>query len=367
MRKYFESQGITIIDGAAKFVSPNEVDIEGQTVSFKKAVIATGSAPFVPPIEGLDEVGYMTSNEAINKREVPGSIIIVGGSAVGLEFATIYDSFESEVTIVEATPRIAFKEDAEISMILTKYMEDRGIKIYTGAKIDKAFQDNGMKALSISIPDVELTLRADELLIATGRYPVTDNLGLENTGVEIGKKGIEVNQYLQTSVENIYAAGDVVPFFQLAQAAAYEGDLVGHNALREDKIAVDFRVMPRVTWSYPEIASVGMTEDEAKDKGVNYITEKFPFAGLGRALTDGERLGFVKVIADVSTEEIIGCHIIGHRADEMIHEATVAMQARSKLHDLAQTIHCELTMSEGIGDVFIDLYDSLNQQKRRTA
>ena len=367
LRAYLEKQGIDIIDGNARFISKNEVEVDGKSISFDKAIIATGSTPFVPPVEGLDDVGYITSDEAINMRNLPESIIVVGGSAVGLEFSVVYESFESKVTIVEAAPRIAFREDAEVSNALHNYMSSRGVTIYTSAQVKRAFRDNHEKALIIETPEGEVTLKARELFIATGRRAVTDGLNLEEIGIRTGKKGIEVNKYLQTSVDTVYAAGDVIPGYQLAQAAAYEGDLAALNALSDEKVEVDFRVIPRATWSYPEMASVGITEDEAKEKNIHYITYKFPFAGLARAFADGERLGFVKVIADLDSNEVIGFHIIGHQADEMLHEGIIAMQSRITVAELAQAIHLELTMSEGVGDAFIDLNEVIKSMKREAA
>lgn len=369
LRRFFESQGVQVLEGTARFAALNEADINGQKITFEKAVIATGSTPFVPPIEGLDTIDYMTSNDAINLRELPSSIIIIGGSSVGLEFATIYSSFGSEVTIVEALPRIAFKEDTEVSLALSKYLSEQGIAIYTNVKIKKVFVEGSAKSLVIDTADGEAKLSASKLLVATGRHALTAGLGLEDIGIEVVKGGIGVNEYLQTSVAHIYAAGDVVPFIQLAQAAAYEGDLVGYNAFAGEKKALDLRVMPRATWSYPEVASVGITEDEAKDNKLSYLVQKFPFAGLGRALADGERKGFVKIIADANSEEVLGCHIIGSHADEMIHQATQAMQTRARIGALAKTIHCELTMSEGMGNAYIDLDDALSERraKRKTA
>lgn len=367
MRRFFEMQDIDIIDGKASFKSPNEVDIDGRTVSFNKAVIATGSTPFVPPIEGLDETGYITSEQAINMRDLPESFIMVGGSAVGLEFSTVYESFDSRVTIVEVADRIASKEDIEISEAIHNYMTSRGVTIYTSSQVKRAFKDDNAKALVIQTPDGKATLKAREIFIATGRRPLTDGLGLDTIGIKTGKKGIEVDKYLQTSVSNIYAAGDVIPGFQLAQAAAYEGDLAAKNALSGNNEEVSFRVIPRVTWSNPPLASVGMTEEEAKQNRVNYTVEKMPFAGFGRALTSGDRLGFVKVIADLSNDEIIGMHVIGHHADEILEEGVIAMQSRLKVADLAGAIHCVLTMSEGVGDAFIDLQDRIQEIKRKAA
>ncbi len=367
MRKYFEMQGVDIIDGIASFKSTNQIEVDGKTISFDKAVIATGTTPFVPPIEGLDDVGYITSEQAIDMRELPESVIIVGGSSIGLEFGTFYESFGAEVVIVEMDDRLASKQDAEISQTIKNYLTSRGVTVYTGAIAKRAFMDGRVKGLVIETPDGETTLTASEIFIATGRRPVIDNLHLEDMGVKVGKKGIEVNEYLQTSIENIYAVGDVIPGPQLAQAAAYEGDLVAFNALTDKKTEVSYRVIPQVIWSDPPLSRVGMTEEEAKGKGINYTVVKFPLAGLGRAYTSGEHLGFVKVIADVSSEEVIGVHIIGHHADEIIHEGVIAMQSRIKAADLAQAIHCELTMAEGVGNAFIDLRDAINKIKRKAA
>jgi dihydrolipoamide dehydrogenase len=330
LRAYLEKQGIDIIDGNARFISKNEVEVDGKSISFDKAIIATGSTPFVPPVEGLDDVGYITSDEAINMRNLPESIIVVGGSAVGLEFSVVYESFESKVTIVEAAPRIAFREDAEVSNALHNYMSSRGVTIYTSAQVKRAFRDNHEKALIIETPEGEVTLKARELFIATGRRAVTDGLNLEEIGIRTG-------------------------------------NLAALNALSDEKVEVDFRVIPRATWSYPEMASVGITEEEAKEKNIHYITYKFPFAGLARAFADGERLGFVKVIADLDSNEVIGFHIIGHQADEMLHEGIIAMQSRITVAELAQAIHLELTMSEGVGDAFIDLNEVIKSMKREAA
>lgn len=367
LRAFLTSQGFQILDGSARFVSDHEVEADGERVSFDNAVIATGSTPFVPPIEGLDDVGYITSDEALNLKTLPASIIIVGGSAVGLEFATVYNSFGSKVTVVEAAQGIASKSDYEISATLHAYMEEWGVDIRTKANAKRAFKENGLKALVIETADGEVTLKAHELFIATGRRPVLEDLNLEGIGLAFGKKGIEVNEYLQTSVGNIYAAGDAIPTMQLAQTAAYEGDLAGLNAFSDIKTAADYRVMPSVIWSYPEIADVGKTEDQTKEEGLDYITEKLPFRGLARAFADNERKGFVKVIASPNTGELLGLHIIGNHADELVHEGVLAMTAGMPASQLAEAIHCELTMAEGVGDAFIGLYENINQRKRRAA
>lgn len=362
-RRYLESLGLEVLEGAAFFISQGEADVGGRRVSFDKAVVATGSTPWAPPIEGLDETGYITSNEAINLRQLPESIIIVGGSAVGLEFATIYGSFGSRVTIVETAPRIAFKEDEDVSLLLHRAMTGRGVAIHTGSEVKRAFRDGGRVGLSVRTPDGETTVRADALMIATGRRPLLDGLNLEEIGVRTSRAGIEVDEFLKTSVDSIYAAGDVVPGFQLAQAAAYEGDLAGLNAIEGNVTEASYRVMPRCTWSYPEMASVGVTEAEAREQGLPHVTSTFALGGLGRAFADDERAGFVKAIADPMTGELLGFHAIGHRVDEILHEAVVAMSSRIDVAHLAQAIHCELTMAEGAGDVFIDLDEAIGRKK----
>ncbi|HZD59217.1 MAG TPA: FAD-dependent oxidoreductase, partial [Anaerolineae bacterium] len=243
----------------------------------------------------------------------------------------------------------------------------RGVVIYTGANVKRAFLSDGVREISFENPEGEIIVGAKKIFVAAGRRPLMDNLNLEDIGVESSKEGIRVNEYLQTTVGNIFAAGDVIPGPQLAQAAAYEGDLAAMNALGDKKAEVSYRVIPRAIWSYPIIASVGITEDEAKERGIKYTVEESAFAGLGRALTSGERLGFVKVIANPDTEEIIGLHAIGHHADEIIHEGVIAMQSRIKVSDLAQAIHCELTMSEGLGNALIDLNESIKRRKHMAA
>lgn len=367
LKRYFDMQGIRIIEGKASFKSANEVDVDGNTVSFEKAVIASGSEPLVPPFDGLEGVGYITSDQAINLREVPESIIMVGGSAVGLEFTNVYESFDSQVTIVEETDRIAFREDKEISQALHNYIAGRGVSIFTGAKVLKVFRDGLSKAMTIGTPNGELTLKASEIFIAMGRRPVISGLNLEGIDIKAGKNGIEVNKHLQTSVDNIYAAGDVIPGPMLAQAAAYEGDLAAKNALGDEKAGVDYGSIPRATWSNPIVASVGLTEDEAIEKGINYAVTKFPFAGLARAFTSGERIGFVKVIADLDNDQVVGFHVIGHHADEIIHEGIIAVQAKLKVAELATIIHVEITMAEGAGNAFFDLQESIEHRKRKAA
>jgi len=367
MRKFFEDQGIAVIEGTARFRSKHEIEVSGRAITFEKAVIATGSTPFVPPIEGIDKAGYITSNEAINLRDLPDSIIIIGASGVGLEFGAIFESFGAKVTIIENAPTIAPKEDIDISLALSRYMNGRGIDIHTGARITEAMRENGVKSVVFESEDGEKTVTAQEILVATGRRPLLDGLNLEEIGIETSKKGVIVNAYLQTTVDNIFAAGDIVPGFQLAQAAAYEGDLAGLNAFSEKKTEANYRVMPRVTWSYPELSSVGITENDAKEQGLDYVTQKFMFGGLARAFADGEQLGFIKAIADADGNELIGLHAIGHHADELIHEAVIAMHSRVKVSELAEAIHCELTMAEGIGNVFIDLHETIEQRKKMAA
>ncbi len=365
--EYFAMQGIDIIGGSAGFISSHEVAIDGRTVSFNKAIIATGSEPYVPQIDGLDEVGYITSDQAVSARDIPDSVIIVGGSSVGLEFANVYESFDSQVTIVDAADRIAIHEDREVSEALYNYITGRGINIYASSQIQSAFKDGTSKAMTVKTPDGEVVLKAEELLIATGRRAVTTGLNLKGIGVKAGEHGIEVNDYLQTSIDTVYAAGDVIPGLMLAQAAAYEGDLAAKNALGKTKSRVSYRVIPRATWSNPVVANVGLTEDEAQQEGRDYIVTKFFFAGLARALTSGERIGFVKIIGDIDSDEVVGFHVIGHHADELVHEGVLAMQARIKIAELANANHLEMTMAEGIGDAFIDLHDAIQRRKRKAA
>jgi dihydrolipoamide dehydrogenase len=342
--------GIAFYRGEAKFVSEHEVDINGEKVRANKFIIATGSIPAIPPIDGLTQAGFITSNEALELEELPFSIIIIGGAAVGLEFATLFSSFGAKVTVVEMAERILPVEDPDISLELTKVMSTLDVEIYTNSQVRKVEVREAaspvLKKVVIQTPEGEVVKSAEEVMIATGRRAYYEHLGIENIGIEVGKKGIKVNKFLQTSLPHIFAIGDVIPGLQLAHLSAYEGDLAARNAVGKEKRAADYRVVPRATFTYPEVASVGMTEVEAKSQGFKVQVSKYPFLGLGKAIAMGEREGFVKIISDKKTSEILGVHIIGPQAADMIHEGVIAMQNKIGLFDLAKSIHIHPTLSE---------------------
>ncbi|RJQ54092.1 MAG: NAD(P)/FAD-dependent oxidoreductase [Actinobacteria bacterium] len=364
LRAYLESQGMEIIEGRASFASEREISVDGRRLSFNKALVATGSRPLVPPIDGLDISGYITSREAIDKRRLPRSVIVMGGSSVALEFTAVYRSFGSSVTIVEAAPRIAFREDAQVSEELARRLAEQGVTIYTNATVRRAAPAGPEKSVIVETSEGEITLQAEELFVATGRRPNVEGLGLEEIGVDFGAKGIKVDPFLRTSARNVYAAGDVIPTLQLAQVGAYEGYVVGANAVSGDTMRTDYRVMPRVTWSYPEMASVGLTEEEATRQGIPHVVGSFPLAPLARAFAESEQSGFVKALVDLRNHEVIGFHAIGERSDEMVHEGLLAMHGRIKLHELAQAVFAEITMSEAVGNLFIELDATLERARR---
>jgi dihydrolipoamide dehydrogenase len=345
--------GVTFYQGRAKFIAEHKVDINGGEVTANKFIIATGSIPAIPPINGLVQAGFITSNEALELEELPSSIIIIGGAAVGLEFATLFSSFGTKVTVVEMAERILPAEDHDISLELAKVMSTLGIEIYTNSQVRrveaKEATSPASKRVVIQTSGGEIIKSAEEVMIATGRRAYYEHLDIENIGIEVEKKGIKVNKFLETSLPHVFAVGDVIPGMQLAHLSAYEGDLAAQNALLKERKEVDYRVVPRATFTYLEVGSVGMTEAEARSQGYRLEVEKYPFSGIGKAIAMSEREGFVKIISDKRTGEILGVHIIGPQAADMVHEGVIAMQGRVNLFDLAKSIHIHPTLSECFG------------------
>lgn len=315
-----------------------------ETVQAAKVIIATGSTPAVPPIAGLDTVQFDTSDTIFDIPDIPKSVVIIGGGVIGVEFATIFASLKSQVTVVEAADRIIPTEDVEASKFLTKMLKKKGIKIHTGAKVQRVQETDGVKTVVCEdARGKELSLQGDTLLVSTGRRPnlsAVIELNLEQNG-----PFIKVNDKMETSVPNVYAVGDVIGGWQLAHAASAEGVVAANNAAGvADQI--DYKVMPRCIYTLPEIASVGLSEDEAKKQGIEVSIEKFDFAGSGKALSAGEPEGFTKIIYEAKYGEIIGVVMAGSHVTEMISEASAFMYLEGTVDEAAKMIHPHPTISE---------------------
>lgn len=355
-----QDKGVRILRGEAVLSSPSEVTVrlpDGaiDKVCADKIIISTGSLPMSLPIPGSDMPGFFGSDEALMLSEVPESMVIVGGGAVGCEFASIYSGLGSRATIIEMLDHLLPTEDPELGEALKYYMEEEGIKVLTGTKLLSAGSSGGRMSLTVSTGGRETTITADRVLMAAGRIPNTRGFGLENTGVNLNGRGIRVNSKMETNVPGIYAAGDVTGGILLAHVAFEEGRVAAENALGGN-VSMDHNVVPRCVFTHPEVASIGLSEDEAKKQGYVVKVGRYPFANNGRAMAIGETRGLVKIIADQETSRILGAGIVGPGATELICEIGLGMSTGATAADVERTIHAHPTLSEALkeaaGDVF---------------
>ena len=355
----FKKNKIDWIKGTARLAGKGKVDIvegEQQTLEAKEIIIATGSsARSVPGIE-LDRKRIITSDEAIGLKAVPKTLVIMGSGAVGVEFASIYRRFGSEVTIIELLPRLVPVEDEAVSTELEKSFKKQGIKALTGTKVTKAVAGASGVDIEAQTPDGQTQkLTADLLLVATGRGAVTAGLGAEQAGIAMEKGYIKVDELYRTSVPNISAIGDVITLGtgahpQLAHVSSAEGILVAERIAGQDVRPINYDHVPSCTYCDPEIGSVGLTEAEARQKGYDVRVGSFPFGVLGRAKMAGEPEGFVKIVADKKYDEILGVHMIGPRSTELVAEAVLALRLECTVEELIKTIHAHPTFSEAVGE-----------------
>jgi len=349
-----DKNNIDVFEGLGSFVDATHVKITkddgtAETIEGTNIIIATGSKPATLPFINLDKERIITSTEALKLKEVPKHLIVIGGGVIGLELGSVYKRLGAEVTVVEYAPKITPTMDADVSKELQKVLKKQGMKFAISHGVTSV-ERNGdevlVKATDKKGREVEFT--GDYCLVAVGRKPFTEGLGLENAGVQLNERNqVEVNDHLQTSVSNIYAIGDVVKGAMLAHKAEEEGVVVAEY-LAGQKPHIDYNLIPGVVYTWPEVAAVGKTEEELKEAGVNYKAGKFSMRALGRSRASGDIDGFVKVLADTTTDEILGVHIVGARAADLIMEAAVAMEYRASAEDLARICHGHPTYSEAI-------------------
>ena len=356
----FKKNKIDLIKGTARLTGQGVIDVfEGdvQTLRARKEIIvATGSAPRSVPGIAIDHVRIITSDEAIHLKDVPKSIVILGSGAVGVEFASIFRRFGSEVTIVELLPRLVPVEDEAVSAELAKSFRKQGIAIHTGTKVTAATVNGACVDVSAQLADgTAATMRAEYLLVATGRGPVTAGLDAEAVGLQLEKGYIKVDQLYRTNVPGISAVGDVITLAtpghpQLAHVASAEGIIAAERIAGLDVRPLNYDHVPGCTYCDPEIGSVGLTEHEARERGHDVRVGSFPFGVLGRAKMSGETEGFVKIVADKATDDVLGVHMIGARSTELVAEATLALHLQSTVEDLIRTIHGHPTMAEAVAE-----------------
>ena len=352
--KYWEVlqayETITLFQQQATLAPDRSVRLaDGRTLAAGKIVIATGASPWAPPIPGLAEAGYLDNVSAMALERLPASLIVVGGSAVGLELAQMFARLGVQVTVLEALPRIVPTEDPAVGEALAHYLRSEGIAVHTGVQIERVNRDQSSYAVVLRQADAARTIRAEQLLVATGRRANTRGFGIETVGVELGKKGeVLVNQFLHTANPDVYAAGDVIGDPMFVYVAAYAGALAAENALLGNRRAYDLTALPRVTFTDPAVASVGFTEDQARAHGIEPISATLPLHHVPRALAARDTRGFVKLIAAAMSRKIIGAHILAAEAGDMITEPALAIRFGLTIEDLASAFHPYLTLSEGI-------------------
>ena len=354
----FKKNSITWIKGTGRLLGGGKVEVTGadaRTITAREIVVATGSAPRAVPGIAFDKAHIISSDEAIHLPAIPGSIAIMGSGAVGVEFASIFRRFGSEVTLVELLPRLVPNEDEAISAELEKAFRKRGILCRTSTKVTSAAVKDDR--VTIEMQDgagKTSTLTVDRLLVATGRGPVTDGLGADTVGLAMDRGFIKVDPLFRTNVPGISAIGDVItmggPHAQLAHVSSAEGIVLAERLAGRDVQPLNYDQVPACTYCEPEIGSVGLTEAEAKKRGYDVRIGTFPFGVLGRARILGEIEGFVKIVAEKKYDELLGVHMIGPRATELVAEAAVALRLESTVEELIRTIHAHPTMSEAVGE-----------------
>lgn len=351
---------IEVIKGEASFRDKNTIDVkkeDGSVITLKadNFIIATGSKPFTPPIKGIDSEGVIDSTEALALKEIPKELVIIGGGVIGIEFATLFNSLGSKVTVLEMLPYILPPIDREISEIVKMKLSMEGINIHTSAQVTSIENNNGKLEVVAKVGDDELRVAGDKVLVSVGRRAVTEGLNLDAAGVKTSKKGIAVNNRLETNVKSIYAIGDVTGINMLAHVASEQGIVAAENIMGLHR-EMDYKAIPACIYTKPEIASVGITEEEAKKSGIEYKVGKFMLSNNGKALIANEVEGtMVKIIADTKYGEILGVHIYGPRATDLIMEGTLALRLEATVDEIVTSIHPHPTISESIKEAALSV------------
>ncbi len=351
-----KKNNITVYMGEARLtskdgVSVNSSDKKVTELKAKNIIIATGAAAAVPAAWKVDGQKVITYLEAILQDKLPKTAIIIGSGAIGVEFATIWNSYGVDVTIVEMLPRLVPLEDEEVSKELKKEFEKRGIKCLVGNKVESVQSTQTGVMVKVSAEGRESTLEADQALVAIGFRPNSKGFGLEEAGVKLNERGfIEINEKLQTNVPSIYAIGDVTGKLMLAHVGSAMGIVAAENIAGAETVKLDYEMMPRATYCHPQVASFGMTEAQAKERGYNIKIGRFPFQANGKALGLGDYAGWVKIVVDEKYGEILGAHMIGPEVTELLPELTLAHLMELTPHEIARNVHAHPSLSEVLGE-----------------
>jgi dihydrolipoamide dehydrogenase len=355
---------VTVYNGFGKVLGRGKVEValadgKKETIDTKNIIIATGSV--VRPIPGFETDGkqVVNSDHILELEKVPKSLIVMGSGAVGVEFASVYARFGTDTTVVELLDRIVPLEDEEVSKELLRSFKKQGIKCEPGVKLDKVEKSKkGVKVSGKNSKGADVTLEAEMLLVAVGRMPYLEGLGLENTKVKVSQRGtVEVNEYCETAEPGIFAIGDVIPTAQLAHLASKEGIMVVEKIAGRKVEPIKHNLVPNCTYCDPEVASVGLTEAKAKEAGYDVKVGKFPFSASGKARILGETDGFVKIVSEKKYDEVLGVHIIGPHATELLAEACVGMALETTADELGRIMHAHPTVSESVMEAAEGVHD----------
>jgi len=355
---------IDIYQGLGSFVDATQISIASADgselqIEAKNTIIATGSKPSTLPFIKLDKKRVITSTEALSLNEIPKHLVVIGGGVIGLELGQVYRRLGAEVSVIEYMDRIIPTMDASLSKELQKVLKKQGVKFYIKHKVTAV--KTSAKEVTITADDKKgnpVEFKGDYCLVSVGRRPYTDGLALDKAGVKANDKGqIEVNDHLQTNVGNIYAIGDVIKGAMLAHKAEEEGVFVAET-LAGQKPHIDYNLIPGVVYTWPEVAAVGKTEEELKEAGVNYKSGQFSMRALGRSRASGDIDGFVKILADATTDEVLGVHMCGARVADLIAEAVTAMEFRASAEDIARMSHAHPTYAEAVKEAALAATDN---------
>ena len=342
----FEKRGIKVFFGNPKFLDQNTIEFKGEKISAKRFIIASGSHPLVPPIEGLKDISYLTNENVFDLEVLPKTLAVLGGGPIGMELSLAFARLGVEVSIIEMFDRLLMREDKEIADVLVNEFKIAGIKIYTGKKAIRFSKGDGLISIMLEDKDKKQSVvKAEKVLVAVGRAANVQGLDLEKAGIKYSNKGIEVNATLRTSAKNIYACGDVTGPYQFSHMAEYQAVIAIGNVLFPFKRKVDYSAVPWCTFTDPEVARVGLTEDEARGRFKDIKVYRSLYSGNDRAVTDMEEKGLAKVITD-KKGYILGAHIVGANAGEIIHEYVLAKSSKLKIGNLSSAIHIYPTLAQ---------------------
>jgi dihydrolipoyl dehydrogenase len=356
----FKKNKVTLIRGRGTLLGGGKVQVEAedgkQVLQSKSIVLATGSVIRGLPGVEFDGKRVINSDHALSLPKIPTSMIVLGAGAVGVEFASIYASFGTRVTVVELLPRLIPIEDAALGAELERAFKKRGLAVHTGTKVEKVVAGNDVVTVTAAKDGKPVELQAEVLLVAIGRRPLTENLGLEAAGVKTDRGFVEVDGMMRTSAAGIYAIGDIVKTQALAHVASHEGIVAAEHAAGGDPHPINYDRIPSCTYCDPEVASIGLTEEEAKKRGYDVKVGSFPFSAIGKAKILDDTRGFVRIVTDTKYDEVLGVHIIGPHATELISEATAALNLEATAASLFEAVHAHPTLAEAMGEAALAVH-----------